>query len=207
MNLHPDIQVFFLYGSSGALLEDRDEQDLIYLDVVELLENAVLKSIKAFQYIYDHYECDFLLRTNLSTFWDWPRFMSHIDSFPTSDVLIGTLLQDSFVSGTDLIVHGNRALKDFLQYKDLVNIHEFEDVALCRIFHNKLKYPLFDSGPRKCFLTSIETIEASLIDTEITKGIVAGADHYRVKSMPENREALDMAIYQRLLKVIYGINQ
>ena len=73
-HLYPEVKTHFVYGAGGS--EGALSSDLVYEDSPESYPVNIDKTLKAFKYIDSVYDYDFLLRTNLSTFWDIPRLLT-----------------------------------------------------------------------------------------------------------------------------------
>jgi hypothetical protein len=88
MRQEPRVKVLMVYGTSGAhlrnpfLVGDNDGCDLIFSTVQDTYPVTIEKVLYAMKYIDGHYEYDYLVRTNLSTFWIWSRLLQHLDSLP-----------------------------------------------------------------------------------------------------------------------------
>jgi hypothetical protein len=79
-----------------------------------------------------------------------------------------------------------------------------EDAAMGLFFHHALGAPLLPN--RICFFEDINsTQEIDIIDNRIINAIDNKKDHYRVKTLNNNREEIDLFIYHRLLNLVYNI--
>jgi hypothetical protein len=133
---HPDIKVLFVYGAGTTFA--KQDYDLIYEDIPEKYYPGMLaKTMRAFEHIDSTYSYDYLIRTNLSTFWDFDRLVEHLNTLPPS-CISGTriLIKDKsldYVAGFDLLISSDIVKKilpfsnEILQSKVYLNL---EDIAL-----------------------------------------------------------------------------
>lgn len=78
MNSHSEIRAFFLYGDT-----DISSENEINCNVGEtLFPGIILKTINAMKYIENRFEYEFVVRTNLSSFYDYTLLEKHIDNLP-----------------------------------------------------------------------------------------------------------------------------
>lgn len=80
MNSRPWIKSFLVYGGSGPFRVTEDE---IHVPVVESLIPGILhKTLWAMRYVIQNFEFDYLLRTNLSSFWILDRIPPYLEFLP-----------------------------------------------------------------------------------------------------------------------------
>lgn len=107
MNSRDDIKTFFIYGNVNKDEIFTSDHDLYY-DVEESLIPGIYdKTALALKYIDSKYSYDFIIRTNLSSFFSIDRMLNYISSLPTSGVMtgvIGNYNGTSFVSGAGIIM-------------------------------------------------------------------------------------------------------
>jgi hypothetical protein len=133
---HSDIKVLFVYGAGTTF--DKHNYDLVYEDIPEKYYPGMLaKTIRAIEHIDTNYSYDYLIRTNLSTFWDFNRLVEHLNILPDS-CISGTriVIKDKaldYVAGFDLLISKDIVKKilpfsnEILQSKVYLDL---EDVAL-----------------------------------------------------------------------------
>jgi len=189
----PNIDVFFVYGQLPEPLPDRDESDLVYEDIPESYNPGMLrKTVRAIEELHARCTYDYFIRTNISTFWNFPELQRHLAVLPRSNCYSGDgpLAGQrwgvcEYLSGTDTIVTpemiaGLIAAKDELRY-DIP-----EDAAMGVYFHGQFGAPFlpnrihfmerFESDAPYTSLSLRDEIAAS-----IREGVALGRDHYRVK--------------------------
>lgn len=169
----------------------------------------ITKTVYAMEWIHSHFSYDFLIRTNIGTFWDWSMLLQHLDDLPTSQYfLVGDgPFQDMYVSGTDTIVPRNM-VPGIITHKAAIlapamSMNHPEDYLLGYIFHGKLGAPFLPS--RIHFMENFTSTDPAPIRSSIAIARRARKDHYRVKNgNMATRNRVDVAIYVELLSIIYN---
>ena len=211
MNIDPTIKVYFVYGRLSEPLNDYDsESDLVFNDIPETYPVYIKKTIEAIKIIDSNITYDFFIRTNLTTFWDFKKLHIHLNELPTKNCYSGDgplpdyRSRSFYLSGTDTIITPEM-IKSMISNEHLVDYKIVEDAAMGKFFHVILGVPFLPN--RICFFEDINSInEVEKINNRITEGINSNKDHYRVKTLNRDREAIDLFIYIRLLDLIYNIN-
>lgn len=203
MHLHPDIKVFLVYGNSfrGTPLES----DLVFKDIEEVYNPGMLqKTLRAMEHIEAHYSYDFLLRTNIGTFWNFSNLMKHLDTLPLRNCYSGDgPFRDTYLSGTDTIVN-RHMIREFIRHQNELDYEVPEDWAMGLIFHGVLGAPFLKS--RIYFMEGFVAPDKDQIVHAIHEGLDLEADHYRVKNHRGNRNVVDIACYIHLCREIYGLD-
>ena len=201
MTVNPKIKVFFVYGKlENPLLDVNPEHDLIYPEIEENYPFLIKKNIEALKYIQTNYQYDYLIRTNLSTFWDFYNLEKHLDSLPPQTCYSGTMFP-TFVSGTDIILSQDNVNK-LIENELLINEQLPDDVAIGDVLNEKLHVPITNKSDLMYWFP--DDSDEKVIQENIYKAQKDGCSHYRVYT--QNREIYDMLIYKNLLKIIYGID-
>jgi len=211
MNIDPTIKVFFVYGQLSEPLNDYDsEHDIVFDDIPESFPIvSIRKTIEAMKYIDSIITYNYFIRTNLSTFWDFKNLHIHLNELPKNNCysgdgpLIIRGINNYYLSGSDTIVTPDM-IKAIITNTHLVNYDILDDAAMGLFFHHILGAPFLPN--RICFFEDINSIqEDEIIDNRIINAIQNKKDHYRVKTLNNNREEIDLFIYYRLLYLVYSI--
>lgn len=103
-------QVHYLF------IENREQEEMVvekdhflYCQGVEsIIPGIMKKSLKSMEYIDGHYSFDFVIRTNVSSFWNMENLLKCIESVPKTRFAGGFTLHDSenvcFITGTGIIL-------------------------------------------------------------------------------------------------------
>lgn len=203
-------KVLFIYGKSNTVLSDYDKDyDIIATNSEENLR--INKVLEAFKIIENRYTYDYLIRTNITTFWDFDKLHKHLEGLPTHNCYSGDGPLDGigynkngyYLSGVDTIVTPEM-ITSINNNNDKVITNVEEDQSMGLYFNGVLGAPLLPN--RICFFEDIKnTDQIELIQTRIDDAILNGKDHYRVKNCNGNREELDKCVYKELLNKIYDI--
>lgn len=211
MNLNKNIGIFFVYGKLFKPLENYDsETDFIFDDIPESYPVYIHKSIKAFEILNLKYNYDYLIRTNLTTFWDLNKLEMNLENLPKEKCYYGDGPLPTYdhrgyyVSGTDTIVSRD-LINKILENKEKIDYTIVEDASMGLFFHKYLKTPIISSN--MCFYEDIQNYKSEYekINDRFLKATKNNIDHYRVKNKI-NREYNDLFIYIYLLKKIYNID-
>lgn len=207
---NPNIKVFFVYGNQHTF--EPQEYDLIYDDVEEnYYPGMITKTIKAMEFIDKNYEYEFLVRTNLSTFWDFDRLLSRLDKQPKQKCVTGTLRQCKYkgkqsplyVAGVNLVL-SNDMVKEIIKHKEeMCNWDLPEDWALSQIFINMSITPRASLPGAIHFMDKFQSFNEEEVLREINKAREMNHDNFRIKNA-RNREDVDIKVAKVLLREYYG---
>lgn len=214
LNVDPDIKVLMVYGNQHNF--EPQNYDLIYDDIEEnYYPGMILKTMRAFEYIDDHYNYDFLVRTNLSTFWDMSKLKQRLENQPKQKCLTGSLRRcrykgkpsPDYIGGINLVLSRDLVQK-LIEYKDEVCSWDLpEDWAMTQLFIN------MGLPPRQCLPKPMHLMEhhkeynEKVLLREIQVAKEKNCDNYRIKSPVQDRLNQDISIAKLLLREIYNINQ
>lgn len=203
-------KVLFIYGKSDTVLTDYNEDyDIIAKNSNESI--MIDKVLEAFKIIEKRYTYDYLIRTNISTFWDFDKLHKHLDSLPTNncysgDGPLGHSGYDPngyYLSGSDTIVTPDM-IASINNNNDKVVRNIVDDQSMGLYFNGVFGAPMLPN--RICFFEDIKnTDQIELIQRRIDHAILNDKDHYRVKNLNGVREELDACVYKELLNKIYNI--
>jgi len=206
-NLNKEIKVFYTYGA--GIKFNPSSWDLVF-DIPENITppNSAKKVIKALEYIDKNYKYDYLIRTNLSTFWDFNGILSRVNTLPRTDCLSGNvgLLSPPFVTGISMILSANLIPKIIAdQDKVLIKYPKYvaEDRMISEYFYKYLGIPIINTEKRTHRIEDLVSADETKILEEINLGKKNGCDHFRVKNL-HNRELIDTQVHKTLLKMYYG---
>ena len=209
MDVNPNIKVFFVYA--GKVSFTPNDHDLIYPEVKEspIQPHSTTKVINAMEYIDNNYSYDFLIRTNLSTFWDFDSLLKRLDTLPTAFCLSGRLggLPPPFVTGIGMIISQD-IIPEIIKHKELVNIswdkqYIPEDRLISEFFTNYLKVQIVPAN-NAYFIENLTTPDINdIMLAAITKAKILKRDHFRVKNLVD-RISIDTAVMKILLKEFYN---
>jgi hypothetical protein len=218
MNQYDDIKFLFVYGDKTTF--EPKEYDLIYNDVTEtILHPAMLvKTLKAINYIDKNFSYDYLIRTNLSTFWDLHKLRIRLDHLPKEKCLAGTHVRFSSkgcdyhtIAGFDLVASRD-LIKSIIGYEEEMirwpSPMGQEDVTICEFMKKYGQANIIDEQiVKQVDDGSTLILRNDMVIPSLIKGPRdTSVDHYRCKNVPQRHRIIDKVIHIRLLKEIYNIN-
>lgn len=142
MNSNPDIRTLFVYGD--CRVENESYYDLKFDNIQEnYIPGVLLKTINALEFINNNYDYDHLIRTNLSTIFDFNALIDTVDKLPINKCYAGWKMYHhpyNFISGTGIILSKDltQKLVSSLKYKS-INTALPDDVAIGSILEPFIK--------------------------------------------------------------------
>jgi hypothetical protein len=201
------IKYFFVEFENTLSNEIQECGEYIYVRGEESLIPGILKKCKkAFKYINDNYDYDFLIRTNLSSVWNFQNLLMLYDKLPKYNLFGGHVIFNQFVSGTGIIIS-----KDFT-YKLLQDKYNkcYDDVALSNLASSqnisfyklnkstchKLNYQIEDSNCSD--INSITHFSKNFIPNDIENVL-----YFRIKTSSHEK---DISLTKLLIKQMYNLD-
>lgn len=104
MNSNPHIDAYFIKYHHG---EVGIQGDTLYFNGIESLENIIFKTLDAFEY-FRNKPYDFIIRSNLSSLWNYNALLKYLESLPRENVYSGIIGNHNnlipFISGSGFIM-------------------------------------------------------------------------------------------------------
>ena len=202
------IKIFLLYGNDNIEpFNDIKENIIQYNEKDSLIPGILKKTLYAFEYINNNYEFDYILRTNLSSFFIYDKLIKLIDTFSKTKFLSGPLgptfinlnnqeeydkKLDYFVSGTAIILSKD-LVSDIINKKNNLNYSLFDDVAISNLLNTNERI-----NQKRYDITNFTRINKNILNNffdEITKN-----NHYHVMIKKKKRILCDQIIIEFLVK-------
>ena len=191
MNKHPDIKTFFIYGRVPKSSVPHCKHDLFFNCSESLRPGILIKSLMAFTHILKNYDFDYVVRTNISTFWNFEGLSKVLDKLPKTNCLAGRVEKHRFITGTNITIS-----KDLVEYitqnTNRIRIHRCDDVEISQFFKRELKTPFIRVKRCDLFIKNFPTRRRDIPKTFVC---------YRLKT-PHNR-LIDSKKMERLYQVFY----
>jgi len=210
LDKNPDVRVFFVYGKGTTF--ERQPHDLIYDDLEESLVCPwpTTKVIRAMEYIDNNFDYEYLVRTNLSTFWDLDRLVVRLEQYPKTRCLTGVRgIINTPITGIAMVLSPD-LVKLMVAHQSQINIKwegkNYAEDYLLSSFITKNNYAELVAGDKYTkFIESYVIFESDRILADIRKARDAGVDNFRIKAHKADRILMDTQIAITLLQEIYGI--
>jgi hypothetical protein len=209
----PDIKIHLVFGDS-ADIDTANYADLVFPHIPEIYTPGMIqKTIDAMSFCEENYTYDFIVRTNLSTFWDLKQLKQRLLTYPKLNTWTGTPrgfgkhnrgnINPNFISGTDMILSQN-LIPQIIEHRSTIEeLTIDEDWALSHFLMHYLKLP-FDPS-RQLYITILEHLQycnSKDIYKIIDNSRKFKQDHYRLKNKYD-RLAIDIPVAKILLKEYY----
>lgn len=197
-NLFNDKIKYFYIEFKKDLEDDIIEQgNHIYMKGEESIRPGILiKTKKALEYINNKYSYDYVIRTNLSSFWDLNNLLKFKNFLPRQNLCCGHLPFNSFISGTGIIMSSNVSNK-ITSLIDTTGYNN-DDVYISRLLIN-CKY-VIQNIENTGFTIKYLIYDNNNAIPEDTNNIL----YYRIKNGDRN---IDIDMFKKLLLKIYSLNQ
>jgi hypothetical protein len=191
----PDIRAFFIRMDESAPEEGELRGDTLFFKGKEGFIPAILqKTVAAFEYAVSHLSFDFILRTNLSSFYILPEFKKMADTLPRNRYyggVIGHCNNTHYASGAGFVMSKD-TVQTLIENKQRLPYHIIDDVAIGSLMTSLGYAPLA--------LTRYDLCANQLPPFVIPSNMY----HIRVKN-ERNRLSHDRACMKYLLDHYYGI--
>lgn len=188
------IKYFFIELKENLNCDICEMGDYIYVKGTECITPGMyIKTINAMRYINDNYEYDFIIRTNLSSFWNLNNVLSLKTYLPYENFCGGYIsLNPYFLSGTCLILSKDVCIN---LSKKLIIVNQFEDVYISKLLC-ELGYTLTQIYQYKShhLINNTGCINNYIIDIPSTL-------YFRVKNSDRNN---DIQLFDSLYNTIYN---
>lgn len=193
---HSSCDVYFII-SSTAYTKTTLIDDILYVPGEENFETMAYKFIGALDF-FDYKSYDFILRTNMSSFWVFHNLFQVLEQLPKENVLAGEVW-GNFVSGAgmlftpdvcEILVYNRIGLSNF---KTLAG----DDIRISQYLNFFHDIPYTQLYPKRYDIEFPEDGTEEKIPSDIF--------HFRVKHVPEKRY-LEYGIMCNLYKRFYNSN-
>jgi hypothetical protein len=174
MKSHPDIECYFIEylptTFSPVLMSDT-----LYLRGIETYKNITRKTIQALEYFLKRKSYDYVVRTNLSSVWKFPKLIDYLQTAPKTKLYAGVVCTNhpplKYISGAGILFSIDVCFT-LLQKRDIAYLCNKNDDV--------------DFGVALSF-TDIVPTPVPRVDVHSYEDIYKEAFHYRVRFW-ENRE-------------------
>ncbi len=207
---NPSIKILFTYGQ-GTKFEKKD-YDLVYDDLKEtpMPPDITKKVTRSFEYIDKNFSYDYVIRTNLSTFWDLNKLLNRLSKLPKTKCFAGKkgIFQPLYITGTSMVISSD-LIKLIIQNQHIINDKIYpkyvaEDKLLSDLITKNLNVVPIISNQNICIFDRYTFFDEDSALKVINFYKTTEVDHYRVKNFRGDRMEIDTKIMQLLLKNYYN---
>jgi hypothetical protein len=196
MKSHPDVDCYFI-ASSPLLFLSTLTSDTLTLRGLERYGTIYGKTIEAIEYFLKRRTYDYIVRTNLSSVWDFRRLCAYLGTAPRSRLYAGQVLVNpdtgiSFASGAGILMSTDVARTLVANAHVARSLNAFDDVAIAKA--------LLASGLGPTPLPRVDFTSLKHYEEHHDK-IPEGFFHYRVKHEDYRGDRMEEPeIMRRLLR-------
>jgi hypothetical protein len=202
MHSNPNVDCYFIQFREDIFLP-MCTRDTLYLRGGEGVKNITRKTVLAMQYFLPKNNYTHVVRTNLSSVWDFPELLRFLGSQEKTRLYCGMIgvppIPDPFyfVSGAGIVMSIDVA-HTVIQLRNVAYAYNYaDDVDIAFALRQAQIYPSI--GRRVDFLTTAQ-YESGY------NQIPTGTYHYRMKNIgtPEDREREETDVMNRIVTQIYN---
>ena len=190
-----NIKHFYIELKTDLAVDIIEEGNHIYMKGNDSIIPGILtKTKKALDYINSKYSYDYVIRTNLSSFWDLNNLLKFKSSIINETVCYGHLPFNSFISGTGIILSNDISKK--ITPLISVDTQEHDDIYISRLL-NQCRYSI-QNMEKIGFTIKYLCDNNNNVIPDNTNNIL----YYRIKNADRN---IDIDMFKRLLFKIYDV--
>jgi hypothetical protein len=209
MNTNHDILCMFIKYDNQLQEEVKYIEDLntLYIKGEEKYECDAIytKTLVALKYINANFNYKYVIRTNLSSFWNFENLQEYLNQRQHGKYLMGWLVnnkndcENPFISGTGIIIPNNLVP---LIFKHTKTKYCMDDIEISEFYRSQQIDIMCARRKLHNFVCKFEFKTKEEIDAHFEKMKDQKIVYYRVKS-PENREENDKYCLDKLLNKCY----
>lgn len=212
MDVRPDMRMLFVYANSRKEAE-LGSNDLSFPHIQENdYPGMISKTLHAMEHVHQNYDYDFIVRTNLSTFWDLNGLSDRLDKLPKEKCFVGHHVltknedRELYIAGYDMVISRD-IIEQILPHKQEIIEQrvpwKLEDLSLSRGILRYSRTPILTYPFRNDIYPMImDPFSEDRYVRALQSARKQQMDHFRIKN-PEDRN-IDKVIMKRLLQDIYG---
>ena len=195
-NLFNDnIKHFYIEFKNDLKVDIIENEDHIYMKGIETIKPGILIKTKlALYYINNKYNYDYIIRTNLSSFWNLNNLLKFKNYLPRQKMCCGHLPFNTFISGTGIIMSYDVSKK----IASLINTTaSYNDDLYITNLLSICKYKI-QNIENAGFTIKYIVYNNNNVIPEDTNNIL----YYRIKNVDRN---IDIYMFKKLLFKIYDV--
>jgi hypothetical protein len=141
MNLDPEIKCFFIRLSetiSSDIVVDESNNIIYVKGKEEYIPGILIKTLKAMEYVYNTFDFDYLIRTNISTFWNFKLYKNKFSTPKNNliEAIIGLIGSLPFPSGYGMVISKDVIFK-MITLQDEFDYSLNDDVSMGKFLYDK----------------------------------------------------------------------
>lgn len=204
MKLYKDVIKYFFIEFNPEMEENikKEENTLYFKGIESTIPGIFQKTIYAMEYINTNYDYDFVVKTNLSSFFHMKNLFKYLGSIPKENFAGGFDCFGSFITGTGIFLSRDSSNKLVDIGKYYLNSDAFDDVLITQLLRT-CNIPIYYIGHeyKWTYLTHDNLPEDNPYNEEIE--YPENTLYFRIKYNPDRN--IDIMYFKLLLKRIYSI--
>jgi hypothetical protein len=194
MKSHPDIHCYFI-ESHPLIFFPTLSADTLTLRGVERYGTILGKTLESLEHFLTRHLYDYVVRTNLSSVWDFKALLTYLATLPRERVYAGQVGVNpetgiEFASGAGIVMSADVARTLLANRRIALNLPAFDDVAIANA--------LLASGIRPTPLPRVDFVSLKHYDEHHDK-IPPGSFHYRMKHQDYRGDRMEEPVMMRRL--------
>lgn len=191
--LHPEFECYFLEYRPLVFVPTLTSDTLV-LPGIERYDTILTKTLDAIDYFARRRSYDYVLRTNLSSVWDFVNLRRYLETIPRERVYQGQCGVNSdtgiqFASGAGILMSADVVRALLTHRRVALTLPSLDDVAIAKA--------LASAGFTPSPLPRVDFVSLAHYSEHHTK-IPEGSFHYRVKNLANRME--EPVVMRRLLQ-------
>jgi len=199
--LYPNRIKYFFIENKSLNTEVVEDNNYLYINGSEsFIPGIYQKSIKAIEYVTNNYSFDYVIRTNLSTFWHLPNLFNLLDSKPKEKFACGYSFQ-GFISGTGIIMTRDVGI---LVYSNPNSAYIGDDLVISQTIEAN-QISLYDVTEYKWgfLIPKNDNLPSNCRYLDINENDFSDILNFRIKNGDRN---IDVEYFKILLKKLYNVD-
>jgi hypothetical protein len=186
------IKYLFIQFDESLDCDVRENNDFLYFKGRESITPGMIEKTKrAMEYVNKRYDYDYLIRTNLSSFWNLTNLLKIKKLLPLTNYAGGVIVENRFISGTGIILTKDVCIK---LANTIFTDYNFEDVYIS-ITLQELGYTLNNLNKINMNMHMLVNDSDNVIPDDINNIL-----YYRIKNSDRNN---DIRMMELLCQRIY----
>jgi len=188
-----NLKYFYLESKEDLQTDIEEKDDVITIRGKDsIIPGIFIKTMNVMKYIHNKYDYDFIIRTNLSSFWNIHNVFKYVNIFDPK-VLTGIRPFNTFVSGTGIIL-SKYVTNIFIQNENINPSQLHDDVLISNILNNSVKIQGLPDDKMHYLIYH---------DKNVIPEDISNILYFRIRNNNDRR--IDIHLFKQLMVKVYGV--